>query len=128
MDSPVSEFYCDKNVFITGVTGFLAKSVVEKLLRRTNVNKIYVLIREKKGKSINERMDDIKRNPVRPNYSVCNFCIQINNTKNNKLHPERLATIATISYGKVTREYFYVPPKPTLLPAKSETIDSEEYL
>ncbi|KAK6644945.1 hypothetical protein RUM43_001221 [Polyplax serrata] len=64
MDSPVSEFYSDKNVFITGVTGFLAKSVVEKLLRRTNVNKIYVLIREKKGKSINERMDDIKRNPV----------------------------------------------------------------
>lgn len=64
-ETPVTEFYRNKNVLITGVTGFVAKSVIEKLLRQTEVNTIYALVREKRGKSVGVRMDEVKKNLVR---------------------------------------------------------------
>lgn len=54
-DSPIRAFYEGKNVFITGATGFVGKFIVEKLLRSTNVNAIYILIRPKRGLSPAER-------------------------------------------------------------------------
>jgi len=57
--SPVLEFYRGKTVFITGATGFMGKVLVEKLLRSTEVSKIYVLIRPKKGVQSKQRLEDL---------------------------------------------------------------------
>ena len=62
--SPVTDFYNNKNIFITGVTGFLGKAVVEKLLRSCNVETIYLLMRPKRGKDVRSRLEDLKKNPV----------------------------------------------------------------
>ncbi len=57
MAMSVREFYAGKNILITGATGFLGKVLIEKLLRCTEVNKIYCLVRAKKGKSPQERLE-----------------------------------------------------------------------
>lgn len=55
----VPEFYVGKNIFITGATGFMGKILIEKLLRSCpDLNKIYFLMRPKKGQSVKERLDD----------------------------------------------------------------------
>lgn len=64
MGSKVAEFYNGKNIFITGATGFLGSCLIEKLLRSTDINNIYVLIRPKKGKQINERLEELTKNSV----------------------------------------------------------------
>ena len=46
----VKEYYKDKNFLITGCTGFLAKVLLEKLLRTCpDVGNIYIMVRPKKG-------------------------------------------------------------------------------
>lgn len=62
--SSIREFYSDKTVFVTGATGFLGKFIVEKLLYSTNVSKIYVLIRCKRGMTINERFEKYKNDQI----------------------------------------------------------------
>ncbi|CAH1118467.1 unnamed protein product [Phaedon cochleariae] len=57
--SHIQEFYKGRNVFITGGTGFMGKTLIEKLLRSTEVNTLYLLIREKKGKNIHTRIDEL---------------------------------------------------------------------
>jgi fatty acyl-CoA reductase len=58
--SEITEFYRNKSIFITGATGFLGKALVEKLLRSCyDLDKIYLLVRGKKGKSAMERLDEI---------------------------------------------------------------------
>lgn len=55
----VPEFYVGKNIFITGATGFMGKILIEKLLRSCpDLNKIYFLMRPKRGQSVKERLDD----------------------------------------------------------------------
>ncbi|CAG4949077.1 unnamed protein product [Parnassius apollo] len=55
----VSEFYAGKSVFITGATGFMGKVLIEKLLRCCpEINKIYLLMRAKKGQGTKERFED----------------------------------------------------------------------
>lgn len=45
----VKEFYREKNIFITGCTGFLAKVILEKLFRTCpDVGKIYIMVRPKR--------------------------------------------------------------------------------
>ncbi|XP_034665873.1 fatty acyl-CoA reductase wat-like [Drosophila subobscura] len=56
MESGMQGFYKDKIVFITGATGFLGKVIIEKLLRSTDVKRIYILIRGKRGRNIRERI------------------------------------------------------------------------
>lgn len=54
----INEFYKGRNIFITGVTGFMGKALLEKLLRSCpGIEKIYVLIRPKKGKQLQERLN-----------------------------------------------------------------------
>ncbi|KAG6460344.1 hypothetical protein O3G_MSEX011916 [Manduca sexta] len=62
-DSEIQKFYQDSVIFITGVSGFMGKLLVEKLLRACNVRKIYILIRPKEGKTIRDRLNDIKKDP-----------------------------------------------------------------
>lgn len=63
--SSISEFYKDKVILISGGTGFIGKSLIEKLLRSCDgVKRILVLIRSKKGKSIEERIETFKKEKV----------------------------------------------------------------
>lgn len=61
----VSEFYANKNVFITGGTGFLGKLLIEKLARSCpEIGTIYVLVRVKKGLNVHERLKQFLTEPV----------------------------------------------------------------
>ncbi|KAI5640090.1 male sterility protein domain-containing protein [Phthorimaea operculella] len=63
--SDVQQFYHGKNVLITGATGFLGKILVEKLLRCCpGVENLYLLVRQKKGKDIYTRIEEIFEDPV----------------------------------------------------------------
>ncbi|XP_022697347.1 fatty acyl-CoA reductase 1-like isoform X2 [Varroa jacobsoni] len=56
----IAGFFAGQSVFLTGISGFLGKVLVEKLLRSCpNVKAIYVLIREKKGTPAPERLHSI---------------------------------------------------------------------
>lgn len=58
-DTPVQNFYRGSNVFITGGTGFMGKILIEKLLRSTQVETIYILIRQKRGKDVHTRLEEL---------------------------------------------------------------------
>ncbi|KAL0273819.1 UNVERIFIED_CONTAM: hypothetical protein PYX00_006400 [Menopon gallinae] len=63
--SEIQEFFRGCDVLITGATGFMGKILIEKLLVSCpNIGKIYLLIREKKGKSFDERFDILFREDV----------------------------------------------------------------
>ncbi|CAH1636739.1 unnamed protein product [Spodoptera littoralis] len=62
--SSVQQFYCGATVFLTGGSGFLGKQLIEKLLRATKVTKIYVLLRCKKDKSVQQRLVEMLKDPV----------------------------------------------------------------
>ncbi|KAH8306477.1 hypothetical protein KR018_012423 [Drosophila ironensis] len=64
MASEVQTFYKDKIVFLTGGSGFLGKVIIEKLLRTTEVKRIYVLLRSKSGQDIQERFSAWESHPV----------------------------------------------------------------
>ena len=57
--SQVQEFYKNQTVFITGSTGLLGKLVLRKLLTTCDPKKIYLLIRQHKGKSVAERLETL---------------------------------------------------------------------
>jgi fatty acyl-CoA reductase len=64
--SDIAAFYNDKSIFITGATGFLGKCLIEKVLRScTRVRKIYLLVRAKKGKTPQQRLDEIVKCKVK---------------------------------------------------------------
>lgn len=61
----VKEFYEGKRVLITGATGFLGKALVEKLLRACpGIHTIYLLMREKKCVSGEERLKSLCNNRI----------------------------------------------------------------
>lgn len=61
----IKEYYAGHSIFITGATGFIGKVLIEKLLRSCpKIEKIYVLIRAKKGKTPEERLRQITDLPV----------------------------------------------------------------
>ncbi|KAL1432937.1 hypothetical protein MTO96_001925 [Rhipicephalus appendiculatus] len=58
----VQEFYKGKSVLITGVTGFLGKILLEKLLRSCpGIKQIFLLIRPRKGCKSKERLSSLLR-------------------------------------------------------------------
>lgn len=58
-ETPIQKFYNGSNVFITGGTGFMGKLLIEKLLRSTKATMIYILTRQKKGKSDQNRFNEL---------------------------------------------------------------------
>ena len=57
MNFSVQQFYADKTILISGCTGFLAKMILEKIIRScSNFKKIYVLIRSKQGVTLQDRL------------------------------------------------------------------------
>lgn len=58
--SEIQSFYKDKVIFVTGGTGLMGKVLIEKLLYScSDLNKIYVLIRPKRGRTPEMRVDEI---------------------------------------------------------------------
>lgn len=58
--TPIQQFYEGTNILITGGTGFFGRVLLSKLLSDCpGVNKIYLLIREKRGKTTRERFEEI---------------------------------------------------------------------
>ena len=53
--NPIETFYKDSTVLITGSTGFIGATLVEKLLRCFEVKKMFLLVRIKSGMSVKER-------------------------------------------------------------------------
>ena len=61
----VQEFYKDKSIFITGGSGFMGKVLIEKLLYScSDLKELIILMRPKRSKSAQERVEDFKKLPV----------------------------------------------------------------
>ncbi|XP_026464682.1 putative fatty acyl-CoA reductase CG5065 [Ctenocephalides felis] len=64
-DSAIKKFYTNRSILITGATGFLGKALIDKILRSCpDVEKLYLLVRAKKGKNVLERVDTLFEDPV----------------------------------------------------------------
>lgn len=58
--SEIQSFYKGKVIFVTGGTGLMGKVLIEKLLYScSDLNKIYVLIRPKRGRTPEMRVDEM---------------------------------------------------------------------
>ncbi|XP_072763113.1 fatty acyl-CoA reductase 1-like [Anoplolepis gracilipes] len=61
----VPAFYAGQSIFLTGATGFLGKVYIEKILRFCpDVREIFILMRPKKGLSLNERLEKMLNLPI----------------------------------------------------------------
>jgi alcohol-forming fatty acyl-CoA reductase len=62
----IQEFYKNKSILITGVTGFLGKVILEKFLRDIpEIKKIYLIVRKNKKMSVKERVTkEIFNSPI----------------------------------------------------------------
>lgn len=69
----IGDTFKETTVFISGGTGFVGKALIDKLLRSTDVKRLYLLIRPKKGKSPHERIHDIFSNVVRTHNIIYTF-------------------------------------------------------
>lgn len=59
-----TEYYEGKELFITGGSGVVGKGIIEKLLRSTDVKSIFMLLRTKRNKTIDDRLTQIKESLV----------------------------------------------------------------
>ncbi|XP_050423207.1 uncharacterized protein LOC126834987 [Adelges cooleyi] len=62
--SEIQQFFAGANVFITGSTGFVGSVLLEKILRACSVKHVYLLVRQKKGKNANTRLNEMFSMPL----------------------------------------------------------------
>jgi len=63
--TPISAYYDGKTILITGVTGFLGKVLLWKLLHSCpGLDTIFVLLRPKHGRDVHHRLAEIFQTPV----------------------------------------------------------------
>lgn len=63
--SSIEAFFAESVILITGATGFLGKALLEKLLRSCpRLATIFILIRPKKGQTVEQRFMELTDNPV----------------------------------------------------------------
>lgn len=63
--SKVARFYGGRKVFVTGATGFLGKVLIHKLLMACpDISTIYILVRPKRGKQPQERLQELLSVPI----------------------------------------------------------------
>jgi alcohol-forming fatty acyl-CoA reductase len=61
----IEESYSKKKVLVSGATGFVGKVVTEKLLRDCDgIDKIFILLRSKKGDGIEKRFESFKNHDI----------------------------------------------------------------
>ncbi|KOB65122.1 Uncharacterized protein OBRU01_20787, partial [Operophtera brumata] len=110
-DSDIQQFYRNSTVFLTGGSGFMGKQMIEKLFRSCQLTKIFILLRPKKGKQIQERLDEMFQDPVDVIYHMAAT------TRFDEVL--RLATLINvrgtreaISLGKACKKLKYTIPDP----------------
>ncbi|XP_061728068.1 putative fatty acyl-CoA reductase CG5065 [Cydia pomonella] len=65
MPDRIAATFSNRSVFVTGGTGFMGKVLVEKLLRKCpDIKQILLLVRQKKGKTPRQRMEDTLNDPL----------------------------------------------------------------
>lgn len=75
---PVSQFFQNRSVFVTGGTGFMGKVLVEKLLRSCpGIKNIYLLMRPKRGQDIDTRLNELINAPV--SIPIANYFLSHSN-------------------------------------------------
>lgn len=63
--SKIAEWYDGKSIFLTGGSGFMGKVMLEKLLYSCDgIKTIYILLRSKRGRTPQQRIDDMWKLPV----------------------------------------------------------------
>lgn len=64
-EAEIPKFYANKTILLTGSTGFIGKVLIWKLLHSCPlIDKIYILIRPKKGEDIVSRLTRLFDQPV----------------------------------------------------------------
>ncbi|XP_054266767.1 putative fatty acyl-CoA reductase CG5065 isoform X1 [Macrosteles quadrilineatus] len=59
-EGQIAEFYRGRHILVTGATGFMGKVLVQKLLYSCpNLEKIYLLMREKRGQDVSKRLEKL---------------------------------------------------------------------
>lgn len=63
--SELNGFYKGKSIFVTGGSGFMGKVLIEKLLYScSDLKEIFILMRPKKGRVPESRLEDMFKLPV----------------------------------------------------------------
>lgn len=60
MTQTLGEFFEDSEIFVTGGSGVVGKALIEKLLRSTNVRRIYVLLRPRGQLNAEQRLAKLR--------------------------------------------------------------------
>jgi len=74
----IPDYYKGRSIFITGASGLMGKVLIERLLYFCpELANIYMLVRPKRGKSVDTRIDEMQKLPVSTSFSFRVFLYAI---------------------------------------------------